>query len=119
MVDIVITVGGSDPSLVDEDARQLHAELEPLPAQDVRFAPAEPAPGGAKGLDAASVTTIIVALASSPVLRQLGLVLRDWVNRDQHRKLVARRGEDEVEIVGRLDAEQEKLVEEFFRRQVE
>jgi hypothetical protein len=62
------------------------------------------------------VTTIVVAVSGSPVLVQLGRVLRDWVTRGNSRKIIARDGGRSLEITGTTAAESRKMIEEFFNR---
>ncbi|QFZ23295.1 hypothetical protein [Saccharothrix syringae] len=114
-----VTVEDEDPVRADADARLLFDELWALDLDRVEFAGNGAAPAGSKGLDAASVTTIVVALAGSPVLRQVAMALRDWVNRDSKRKLVVRDGDRRLEITGPVDAEGQRAVEAFLRKEVE
>ncbi|CCH34940.1 hypothetical protein ABZ816_20475 [Actinosynnema sp. NPDC047251] len=118
MADISVTVEDDDPSRADEDVRLLLAELQGLQAE-ARFAAGPPPPEGSKGVDPATVTTIVVALSSSRVLVQLGLALRDFVNRDRNRKLVVKDGKRSLEITGKVTPEQQKAVEDFFRRELD
>jgi membrane-associated two-gene conflict system component 1 (EACC1) len=120
MVDIVtrmtfvsLSVVGH-PEEVDHEVRALYQELRGIDAESVDFAAGGPPPEDAKAVDPATVTTIVVALAGSPALRQLGLVLQDWVNRDRHRKIVAKKGDRSIEITGSLDDAGQRAIEGFF-----
>lgn len=117
MADISVTVEGNDLERVDSDTRKLLEEVRSL--VDARLARSgAPAPDRAKGVDLAVVSTIVVAVVSSPVLLQLGKALQDWVNRDRHRKLVVRRGDEAVDISGKPTLEELELVKDFFRREL-
>ena len=90
-------------TVVDEDAdrlaRQLRTELLGLDVDSADLVLDTNVPPGAK-TDMGTVTTIAVTLASSPVLIQLGGLLRDWVNRANGRKLVVKDGDRSIEITG-------------------
>ncbi|MCP2165468.1 effector-associated constant component EACC1 [Goodfellowiella coeruleoviolacea] len=112
---VSVTVLG-EPGEVDEQARQLRGELRALDVARVEFAPGGELPPGAKAVDPATVSTIIVALASSRVLVQLGKVLQDWVNRGRDRKIVVRDGDRSLEITGTTRADTQRAIDEFFDR---
>src|SRR5262245_56698553 len=105
---ILVTVVDEDAGEVDRLTRSLRTELLALDVDGVELVHGT-APEGAKA-DAALITELVVALAGSPVLIQLGRVLRDWVNRANGRKLVVRDGDRSIEITG-YDL---KEVEDFF-----
>ncbi len=107
---ISVTVVDNDAGAVDRLTRSLRTELLGLDVDEVELIHSGGVPEGAKA-DAATVTSLVVALAGSPVLVQLGRVLRDWVNRANGRKLVVRDGKRSIEITG-YDL---KDVEDFFR----
>jgi hypothetical protein len=116
MPTISLTVEAADPAEVDQLTRQLRTELLALDLDDVDFADAPAPPVGAKGLDPTTVSTVVVAVAGSPVLVQLGRVVQDFANRGRHRKIVARDGERSVEITGGDPADNQQIIETFFRR---
>ncbi|MEV4314375.1 hypothetical protein [Actinocrispum sp. NPDC049592] len=115
MTSISVTVHDEDPAIADRLTRQLRAELLALDIDDATFdTEGHEEVSGAKGLDPQAVTTIIVALAGSPVLKQLGRVLQDFVNRDRHREITVKRGKDTITIKGTPDEGTRDLVEKFF-----
>jgi hypothetical protein len=59
------------------------------------------------------------ALASSPVLVQLGVLLRDWVTRDSRRKIKIKDGRRSVELTGGTAAENADVLRQFFQREIE
>lgn len=115
VTDISLTVPYDDPVVADEQIRQLREELLGLDVDAVEFAPGPPVPTGAKGVDVAAVTSLVVTLSSSPVLIILGRTLRDWVNRGNGRSLVVRKGGRSLEIKGSRDRHDLKIIETFMR----
>ena len=113
---VSLTLQG-DPAEVDEQARQLRTELLALDVDRVDFGGDGPPPQGSKAVDAATVSTVIVALSSSPVLVQLGRVLRDWVTRDERRKIVVRDGDRSLELTGADADDNAAVIEAFFRQE--
>jgi hypothetical protein len=107
---ISVTVLDEDPGTVDRLARSLRTELLALDVDGVELVYDTELPDGVKA-DPATVTAVVVAVTGSPVLVQLGRVLRDWVNRANGRKLVIRNGDRTIEITG-YDL---KSVEGFLR----
>jgi hypothetical protein len=115
VTDISLTVPGDDPAVADEQIRQLREELLGLDVDAVEFAPGSPALAGAKGVDAATVTSLVVTLSSSPVLIILGRTLRDWVNRANGRSLVIRKDGRSLEINGARGRRDLEIIETFMR----
>ncbi|MGW2084628.1 hypothetical protein [Streptomyces sp. NPDC001880] len=79
--------------------------------------PTEP---GRKGTGVGEValwaaTTAAVARPASQVLITL---IKEWCAKERHRKVVVTIGDDSVEITGRPDAAQERMVREFRDRVV-
>lgn len=106
-------------TVLDEDAdrlaRELRAELLALDVDRIDLVPDGEVPPGVKA-DAATITTIVVALSGSPVLVQLGRALRDWLNRVNGRKIVVRDGDRSLEIIGSTAEDNREVIEAFFRR---
>lgn len=106
---ISLAVVDDDPGDVDRLTRALRSELLALDLDSADLATGD-VPPGAK-TDTGTVVSIVVALSGSPVAVQLGRVLRDWVNRNNNRKLVVRDGDRSIEVTG-YDLDE---LEHFFR----
>ncbi|MEV4316752.1 hypothetical protein [Actinocrispum sp. NPDC049592] len=87
---ILVTVQDNDPAIADRLTRQLRTELLGLDVGDA-FSPRRSTGEGARP---GAVTTFIVVLAGSPVLKQFSRVLMDFVNRDRDREIIIKRGKD-------------------------
>jgi hypothetical protein len=111
-----LTVVDDDPDRADRLIRGLRDELRALDVDRADFVFGE-APSGAKA-DAGTITAIVVALSSSPVLVQLVHLLRDWVNRGKEKKIVVRQGDRSVEITGVAVEDDWREIENFFSRSV-
>lgn len=114
MTTVSLTLHG-DPEDVDGQARRLRTELLDLDVDSVEFAPGGPPPETSKGVDPGSVSAIIVALSSSPVLIQFGRVLRAWVTRGAERKIEVRVGDRKLTITGSPAEVDQAVIEAFFR----
>jgi hypothetical protein len=111
---ISVTLQDDDPEVLDTRIRLLREDVSGLDVDSVDFAPGPPAPQDAKGVDPETLGTIIVAVSGSPVLVQLGRVLRAFVERGRQR-VVVREGDRRLEIQGPLDAAAKEAIESFFR----
>ncbi|UWM47611.1 hypothetical protein N0X72_00545 [Streptomyces carpaticus] len=60
-----------------------------------------------------AATAATVARPASQVLITL---IKEWCARERHRKVVVTVGDDSIEITGRPDAAQERMVREFQDR---
>jgi hypothetical protein len=115
MSSISVTVHDQDPATVDRLTRQLRADLLTLDVEDARFdTNSHEVVPGSKGIDPEVLTTIVVTLAGSPVLRQVARALQDFVNRDRHREITVKRGKDSLTIKGSPDADTLKAIETFL-----
>jgi hypothetical protein len=112
---ISLTVLDEDPGKADQLSRELRHELRGLDVDRADLVFDREVPAGAK-TDAGAIITIVVALTGSPVLVQLGRVLRDWVNRANGRKIVVREGDRSLEITGTTLEDNRKAIEDFFDR---
>lgn len=110
-----MTVLDEDPGKADQLSRELRHELRGLDVDRADLVFDREVPAGAK-TDAGAIITIVVALTGSPVLVQLGRVLRDWVNRANGRKIVVREGDRSLEITGTTLEDNRKAIEDFFDR---
>jgi Ca2+-binding RTX toxin-like protein len=111
---VAVTIHGQTGE-ADADARQLRTELLQLDVDRVDLAAGADAPDGAKGVDTGTVSTLVVALAGSPVLVQLVGVLQDWVGRARHRTITVVDGDRKLQLTGGSTADSTRAIEEFFR----
>lgn len=118
MTTITVTVRDEDPESRDNDVRLLKAELDGLDVDGLEFAAGPAAPEDAKGLDPETLTTIIVTLSGSPVLIQLGRVLREFVA-NRKRSVIVKDGKRSLQINGPLDARSKEAIETFFQKEIE
>lgn len=106
-----------DPEAAERAARQLRAEVAELDV-DVEVVPSGSAPEGAKGIDAGSLSAMVVALsASGGVFATVLNTLRDWLGRnsDNHRISVTIDG-DTIELERATADQQRQLVEAYVER---
>ncbi|MEU5259992.1 hypothetical protein [Amycolatopsis sp. NPDC021455] len=101
--------------MADEQIRRLREELLGLDVDAVEFGPGPTPPEGAKGVDASTVTSLVVTLSSSPVLIILGRTLRDWVNRANGRSLIIRKDGRSLEITGARTRHDQEIIDAFMR----
>ncbi|MER8091099.1 hypothetical protein ABTZ57_40155 [Streptomyces sp. NPDC094048] len=111
---------GSDTLRQERLTRDLHDTLHRTDDLVVGFHDADgPTEPGRKGADVgevalwAATTTAAVARPASQVLITL---IKEWCAKERHRKVVVTVGDDSVEITGRPDAAQERMVREFQDR---
>lgn len=115
---VSLMVLDEDPGVADRLSRELRRELQALDVDRVDLVLDGEVPPGAKA-DVGTVTAIVVALSGSPVLVQLGRVLRDWVNRGAKRKIVVREGDRSIEISGYDLDDAEAFFSSLERRELE
>ncbi|MFI9626992.1 hypothetical protein [Streptomyces sp. NPDC052042] len=112
---------GGDTLRQERLTRDLHDTLYRADDLVVGFHDAgEPTEPGRKGAGVGEValwaaTTAAVARPASQVLITL---IKEWCAKERHRKVVVTVGDDSVEISGRPDAAQERMVREFQDRVV-
>jgi hypothetical protein len=109
---------GADTEEVERLSRQLRAELRELDVDDVRSPDGAAPPPGAKGVDAASLTELLVTLsAGGGVFATVIATIRDWLGRraGAHTITITVDG-DTLELSRATDAEQAQLVDTFVRR---
>lgn len=115
---LVVPTGG-DTLRQERLTRDLHDTLLRADGLVVGFHEAEESTGpGRKGTGVGEValwaaTTAAVARPASQVLTTL---IREWCAKERHRKVVVTIAGDSVEITGRPDAAQERMVREFQDR---
>lgn len=115
---LAVSTGG-DTLRQERLTRDLHDTLRGTDGLVVGFHDADgPSEPGRKGTGAGEValwaaTTAAVARPASQVLITL---IKEWCARERHRKVVVTLGEDSIEITGRPDAAQERMVRDFQDR---
>jgi hypothetical protein len=108
---------GADAEETERLGRQLSRELRSLDV-DVAPVPAGPAPAGSKGVDAASITELLVSLTGSGgVIATVIATVRDWLGRRSggHKVTLTIDG-DSLELDGATAAERAELIDTFVRR---
>jgi Effector Associated Constant Component 1 len=110
---------GADAEEVERLGRQLRSELRELDVDDVRTVDgASPAPPGSKGVDAASLTELLVTLSGAGgVVATVIATVRDWLGRRSggHKVSVTIDG-DTLELDSATAAERAELIDSFVRR---
>jgi hypothetical protein len=115
---VVLADTESDDEEADRLARRLRSELAGLDTDSVTMATGGAAPPGAKGVDAASVGAIVVALSASGGLFPTMIeTIRDWLGRQsgRHRVAVTIDG-DTIELESATAAQQRTLVDAYVKR---
>lgn len=110
-------LAGGDSLRQERLTRELRDELARIDGVTVEFAAVQAARGsGHKGAMTAEVVLwVIVAASARPVSQLLITVVKEWCAVERHRKVSVSEGERSIEISGRPDAAQERLVREFLR----
>lgn len=108
---------GADAEETERLGRQLSRELRSLDV-DVAPLPAGPAPEGSKGVDAASLTELLVTLTGSGgVIATVIATVRDWLGRRSggHTITLTIDG-DSLALDRATAAERAELIDTFVRR---
>jgi hypothetical protein len=111
---------GADAARLDALTRQLYQELRTLDVDDIStVAPGGP-PARAKGLDAAAVEAILVAVGTAlQGLSAAVMLARDWRKREPEgapRRVRLTINGDVLELPCATPGEEERLVEMFIER---
>ncbi|MFD8220370.1 hypothetical protein ACFV2U_43550 [Streptomyces sp. NPDC059697] len=106
----------SDPEDVDDAALSLRRVLAEIPGVAVREMHTGTGPVGSKGLGIELGALAVTVLGAPRGLRTAVDAVRVWAERDRHRKVVVRLGEDSVEIEGMSPELSRELAESFIRR---
>ncbi|KQU66405.1 hypothetical protein ASD62_18515 [Phycicoccus sp. Root563] len=117
-VHLTLAEAGSDRTRLDQLARLLRDELGQLDGADVRPGPSQHAPPGARGVDAPTVSTLVVALMGSGGLTALVAAVRAWLDRGHEapRSIHLELEGDVLELSGATPAENDRLVSLFLAR---
>ena len=120
-ISLALAEDGADPARLDQLTRQLRDELGHLAQADVRPTSGPPAPPGARGLDAPTITTLAVALMGSGGLTAVITAVRAWVDRGHAapRSIRLEVDGDVLELSGATTGEQDQLVSLFLARHEE
>lgn len=117
---VLLSEQGADALRQDELTALLREELLQLEISDVRPLPGGSAPAGARGLDAAAVGGLAVALGQSAQgLRAVVTVVVGWLSRgrdDAPRSIRMEIDGDSVEISGVTRMDEARLLDVFIQR---
>lgn len=117
---VLLSEHGADAWRADELTGLLREELLQLEVTDVRPLPGGPAPEGARGLDAAAVGGLAVALGQSAQgLRAVVATVVGWLSRgreDAPRSIRMEIDGDSVEISGVSRVDEARLLDVFIQR---
>jgi hypothetical protein len=117
-VQLWLAESGADEARTDLLHRQLRAQLVEEPVLEVTELRPADVPNGARGVDAASVSTLAIAILGSGGLSALIASVRDWLGRGHAAPRTVRleiSGET-LELTGATTDEQERLVDLFVAR---
>jgi len=110
---------GADAERLDELTRFLRQELLQLDVDDVTALPAGEPPPGARGLDAATVAALLVAVGSAAQgLSAVITAVSAWRARGgtAHRRVRLEIGDDALDLSDATAADQDRLVTLFIGR---
>lgn len=110
---------GGDTLRQERLTRDLHDTLHRTDDLVVGFhdadGPTEPGRKGA-GVGEVALWAATTAAVARPVSQVLITLIKEWCSKERHRKVVVTVGDDSIEITGRPDAAQERMVREFQDR---
>ncbi|MFJ2769204.1 hypothetical protein [Streptomyces sp. NPDC087300] len=110
---------GGDTLRQERLTRDLHDTLNRTDGLVVGFRDAdEPTERGHKGAGVGEVALWAVgsAAVARPASQVLITLIKEWCAKERHRKVVVTVGGDSIEITGRPDATQERMVRDFQDR---
>ncbi|WP_121394906.1 effector-associated constant component EACC1 [Actinokineospora cianjurensis] len=115
MRSISVHVHGADEAEADGLTRQLRSELLELDVDSVDFDDKRTPPEHSKGMDPGALTTLVVAVSSSPVLVELARALRDWITRATDRRItITAQDGRTLEITGARTRADHRVIETFL-----
>lgn len=110
---------GGDTLRQERLTRDLHDTLNGTDGLVVGFhdtdGPAEPGHKGA-GVGEVALWATGTAAVARPASQVLITLIKEWCAKERHRKVVVTIGDDSIEITGRPDAAQERMVRDFQDR---
>lgn len=115
---VSISEPDADAERLDTLARYLREELRDLPLDSISTPAAGELPAGARGIDAAMVGSLLLALGqSADGLKSVIEAVRSWLHRgDSGRTIRLEMDGDALELEGATDAERERLIQLFVER---
>jgi hypothetical protein len=119
MLRLQLAEEGADPERLNVLTGFLRQELLQLDVDDVTALPAGEPPLGARGLDAATVGGLLIAVGSAAQgLSALITAIRGWTARGgtAHRKVCLEIGDDVLELSDATAADQDQLIALFIDR---
>ncbi|MDP9849786.1 effector-associated constant component EACC1 [Streptosporangium lutulentum] len=111
-------LAGGDTVRQERLTRTLHEKLAETDGIAVEFAVPQAAPAGdgrKAGITADVILWVTVAASARPASQLLITAIKEWCATERHRKVLVTHGERSIEISGRPDEAQERLVREFLR----
>ena len=117
-VHLTLAETGSDQARLDQLNRLLRDELRQLDLAEVRPEASLPAPPGARGIDAATVSTLALSLMGTGGLTAVITAVRAWLDRGHEapRSIRVEVDGDVLELSGATNAERDRLVSLFLSR---
>ncbi len=117
-VHLTLAESGSDQTRLDQLSRMLRDELRLVDGADVHPGPPVPAPPGARGVDASTVSTLVIALIGTGGLPGVITAVRAWLDRGHEapRSIRMEVDGDVLELSGATAAEHDELVSLFLSR---
>ncbi|AUS81091.1 hypothetical protein C1701_25215 [Actinoalloteichus sp. AHMU CJ021] len=114
----VAVLAGGDPLREERLTRSLRDDLTRVEGTSVDFTSGSSSGlPGSKGGNLTNVALLVAALAASkPLANVLVTAIREWCQRDRHRKVRVTCGEATLEITGKPDPSQHQLVREFLEK---
>jgi hypothetical protein len=109
---------GADAEEVERATRRLRAELRELDVDDVAAVSDDTVPPGAKGIDPASLSQLLVSMTGAGgVVATVVAAVRDWLGRRRDTgKVTLTIDGDTLELSSATAGERSELVDAFVRR---
>ncbi|MEV5411277.1 hypothetical protein AB0K60_20850 [Thermopolyspora sp. NPDC052614] len=110
-------VTGGDTLRRERLTRLLHRDISVIDGAAAELAESAGPPGeGRKGALTGDlfIAVSLAAATARPAFQMLTTLIREWCAKERHRKVVITDGDRSLEITGRPDAGQERLVREFL-----
>lgn len=105
---------GADDQERSDLARRLRQVLLEGPVDSAEFVRSGSLPAGAKG-DPVTLSALAVTLAPA-VLTAVMNMLQSWLSRHERASVTVESGGEKLTLSGKLSADQQRMVEEFFNR---